>query len=275
MNNVQTLGRLLATACALAAATFSTDSSAANVGIYGNCSATADTIVVAAGHTPVAVSSLSASSLNGLAALFDNTCGYSSNAAVDAAVANGMTLIVHDWSVAQQSQLPGHPAVSAVQSSGTDLEFPAGSPIASGVAGTLNGSSLDGGNWSYHGYVHAASLPAGSQALLTTPTPSHVVTFEYGYGRGRVIYSAIPLTWYFPGGAGASGVAGPGMRAYAANLIGWAAGPSFTTCAAEGYRGGQLTMCQKICESNLTGSALSGLIKLYVAAYREQPACSR
>ena len=52
------------------------------------------------------------------------------------------------------------------------------------------------------------------------------------------------------------------------------AGP-FTTCAAQGYKGGQLTMCQKICDSNLTGSALSGMIKLYVAAYREQPACAR
>lgn len=56
------------------------------------------------------------------------------------------------------------------------------------------------------------------------------------------------------------------------NVLNWNL-QGFTSCAAEGYRGGQLTMCQKICESNLTGSALSGMIKLYVAAYREQPAC--
>ncbi|GAB6194973.1 proprotein convertase P-domain-containing protein [Lysobacter xanthus] len=48
----------------------------------------------------------------------------------------------------------------------------------------------------------------------------------------------------------------------------------FTTCAAEGYSGTRLMLCQKACESNLTGSALTGVIKMYVLAFKEQPACA-
>jgi hypothetical protein len=51
-------------------------------------------------------------------------------------------------------------------------------------------------------------------------------------------------------------------------------GPSFTSCAAEGYTGTKLTLCQKVCESNLTGTTLNAMIRLYVAAFREQPACA-
>jgi hypothetical protein len=51
-------------------------------------------------------------------------------------------------------------------------------------------------------------------------------------------------------------------------------GPAFTTCAAEGLTGGKLTLCRKICEVDQTPTALSGLIKLYRAAYRENPPCA-
>lgn len=49
----------------------------------------------------------------------------------------------------------------------------------------------------------------------------------------------------------------------------------FSTCAAEGFSGGKLTMCQKICEIPQSPSMLSSLIRLYVAAYREEPPCAR
>ena len=47
----------------------------------------------------------------------------------------------------------------------------------------------------------------------------------------------------------------------------------FTTCAAEGYTGGKLTLCQKVCEIPQSPSTLAGLIKLYTAFYRETPPC--
>lgn len=47
----------------------------------------------------------------------------------------------------------------------------------------------------------------------------------------------------------------------------------FTTCSAEGYTGGRLTLCRKICETPQTPTTLAGLIRLYNAAYRQPLTC--
>ena len=49
----------------------------------------------------------------------------------------------------------------------------------------------------------------------------------------------------------------------------------FTSCAAEGFIGAQLTLCRQVCEINQTPSTLTGLIKLYTAIYRTAPPCAR
>jgi sugar lactone lactonase YvrE len=49
----------------------------------------------------------------------------------------------------------------------------------------------------------------------------------------------------------------------------------FSTCAAEGFTGAKLTLCRKVCEVPQAPSTLSSLIRLYTAAYREEPPCAR
>lgn len=49
---------------------------------------------------------------------------------------------------------------------------------------------------------------------------------------------------------------------------------SFSTCRAEGYSGSKLGLCQQICEKNYSGAKLSALIKVWMALYRQAPACS-
>ena len=47
-----------------------------------------------------------------------------------------------------------------------------------------------------------------------------------------------------------------------------------TTCASEGYTSTQLTWCQKICESGLTGKALEDWIHRWTRRYRDLPYCA-
>ena len=49
----------------------------------------------------------------------------------------------------------------------------------------------------------------------------------------------------------------------------------FTTCAAEGFIGAQLTMCRQVCEISQPASTLTNLITLYTALYRTPPPCAR
>ena len=49
----------------------------------------------------------------------------------------------------------------------------------------------------------------------------------------------------------------------------------FTTCAADGLVGAQLTMCRQVCEISQSASTLANLITLYAALYRTPPPCAR
>lgn len=272
-------------ACALAFGSLTPQvASAARVGNYEMCTGTGDAgvanAITTSGHTPVNVTTPNAATLATLDVLFVTNCsnggygaGYLSNLAdINAAVLSGLTLVIHDRYVTGAATILPL-GVSATRLTNNDIEIPAGSPITTGVGGTLTATNLDGLGSSSHGYINPGSLPVGAITLLTRASATEPVTVSYAAGLGRVVYSTIPLDCAFNG---CSGTAGANMTAiYTPNLLAWVAGPSFTTCAAEGYTGGKLTMCRKVCESNLSGSTLTAMIKLYVAAYREQPACAR
>lgn len=48
----------------------------------------------------------------------------------------------------------------------------------------------------------------------------------------------------------------------------------FTGCADEGFSGGQLDLCRKICEVDQPEARLTGLIQAYVTRYRSTPPCA-
>ena len=268
---------LLAGACALAMPALS---HAANVGYYGQCyGGTPAAQITAAGHTPVAIASApNAANLAGISLLFAESCGSLTDPGVAGAVASGMTLIVHDPSLGGTwSNLPGAPALTPAAGStyGVDIDFTASAGYLSGPGGILTNTSLDGGNWSNHGSVAVASLPAGSVVSATTAVASQVVTFSYPYGSGRVIFSTIPLQCYLPGGNCISSPVAPEMQKYATNLIATSLGYVSTTCASEGYIGAKLTWCKNICENGLTGKVLDTWIHRWIMQFRDLPYCAR
>lgn len=63
-------------------------------------------------------------------------------------------------------------------------------------------------------------------------------------------------------------------NAQKSQVVNWAL-DTFTTCAAEGLYGAKLTLCRQICELPQSPSTLSSLIKVYLAAFRENPPCAR
>jgi hypothetical protein len=258
-------------------------SQAGNVGyITGQtCSGPGDksAAITAAGHTPVAIGSITPASLSGLSALVLESCGaYSSNADVNNAVSNGMGLLISDWgpAVGTGGQLPGTPAVSyGTYGCITTTNFPAGSPAATGPGGALTNSSLDGGNCSAHGYMDTA-LPGGVQALTTTDaSPSQTISLLYQHGSGRVVYAPLPWSWFLPGGSGAGNVASPGIQAFMVNSLALVAGEGIvTTCASEGYTGTQLLWCKNICEKGYTGATLEMWIRRWLGRWRDLPYCA-
>ena len=239
--------------------------------------------IVAAGHTPVPLANLDAASLAGLDGLLFINCTaepYAGNAAIDAAVANGMVLVMHDKSIGtgmpvSGTRIPGGAALQLTSLTNTNVDVPATSPAATGPGGPVGNTSMDGTFYFTHrGYAALASLPPESVVVATTPDPAQVVTFAYPHGRGRVVYGSVPIDVFMSGGIGFNDTPAPGVRAFGANLIAWAM-QLFTTCAAEGYTGAKLTMCRSVCESGATGTTLAGRIRLYTAIYRETPPCAR
>ena len=255
---------------------------AANVAYYGLCyPGTPDAQIIAAGHTPVALSGApNAANLTGVSILWAEDCGSLTDPGVAQAVANGMTLIVHNQGGNSGSFLPGGAnLVNATGNGGADIEFTAAAPFLSGPGGVLTNTSLDNGSYSNHGAKTPESLPAGSTVWATTANPAQVVTFAYAYGAGKVVYSTIPLQCYL--GSQCEGVvaAVPGMKAYATNLIACSlnaecAPPPITTCASSGYTGTQLTWCQNICEKGYTGATLNMWIRRWLGRWHDLPYCA-
>ncbi len=217
---------------------------AANVGYYdmslgfGNSTQVAP--ITAAGHTAVQIQDLSASELATIDVLFvqnPSNSGYGAEylaqrATIETAVNDGLVLVIHDRFVTDaQTILPGGSGFTTIRNFSSpernDLEVrDSSTQVTSGMAGPITASTLDNGNFSCHGYVAEASLPADAVKILTRGDPgdpttatTEIVTVSYVFGGGRVIYSTIPLD-IFLSGAGANGSF---ASVYAPNVVEYAA----------------------------------------------------
>ena len=257
-------------------------SQAGNVGYHLNCSGqegNPSTAIIAAGHTPVAVATLDAASLAPLQALVIESCGIlPGNAALDAAISNGMGLL-YDVIPGTTSPppIPGMSGASITQyGCGNDVDPASGSPVTTGAGGTLTGSSLDGTNLcSYRGTISSGSLPASAIPFLTTSSPSNVIAFGYNAGQGRIAYSMSQFFAALPGGTYAGDPLAPGTMTFYTNVIAWITNAQATTCASEGYTGTKLTWCRNICESELPQATLDIWIHRWINRYRDLPYCAQ
>ncbi|MDH5445159.1 MAG: PKD domain-containing protein [Gammaproteobacteria bacterium] len=182
----------------------------ANVGYYEMCNGEgrpwAITPITAAGHTPVYLADLSSADLNGLDVLFVTNCnnfGYDSEylsrlPEIDQAVQNGLVLMIHDRKVDGASAiLPGGANIKTVRGAGRDVNVVDNTTaLTNGPGGVIDDTILDHARNTEHGYIQAASLPAGYRTILSRPNPSQSVVTVYDHGLGNVIYSSVPLDYY-------------------------------------------------------------------------------
>ena len=92
--------------------------------------------------------------------------------------------------------LPGSPGLSFVALGGATVNVLApSSGLITGPGGTITNTTLDGGNWSDHGYT-TSPMPPGGTAILDDGTASQVVALDYPDGAGFVIVHTIPVEYY-------------------------------------------------------------------------------
>lgn len=162
-----------------------------------------------AGGEPIHLDDLEAEDLAEVGVLFaenPNNGGYASSylarlQSIEAWVEAGGVLIFHDRHVTNAAGiLPGGANIAMVRNLDTDIDVRDGSTIVTdGPGGVVTDETLDGGNYSHHGYAVAESLPANAVMILSTGEADEVVTFAYPHGNGWVIYSTIPLDFYLAG----------------------------------------------------------------------------
>jgi surface-anchored protein len=116
-------------------------------------------------------------------------------------VNQGGRLILHDSSPganAAEDIVPGLDSASFVGLNSAFMDvFDPTSPVVNGPFGVTTNSSLDGGNFSNHGYVDAASLPGFVNRIMNNDgAPSQVAVLSYTHGNGFVIYTTIPAEYY-------------------------------------------------------------------------------
>lgn len=183
---------------------------------WGQGNTNQTTPIYTAGRNPIFLSDLTTDSLRGIDVLFvqnpDNGA-YGSEyisrlVEIENAVAAGMVLIIHDRYVdGAESILPGGGWFNIYRDFNDGSNIDVGdytTPITSGPGGYLDDYSLDGGNYSSHGYAGYWALPYDVKNVLTRGYSGEVVTFAYGYGWGFVVYSSIPLDHYLDGGTPAT-----------------------------------------------------------------------
>lgn len=187
--------------------------------------------ILAAGHSPVYIDNLDATTLLRCDILFaqnESNGGYNQEwidalPAIAARVQSGMILVFHDRAVDDEevgggggaptgsgTEVPGNAAdyipglagASCARDFNDDANIEvvtAGTAVTDGPAGTIDDSSLDGGNSSSHGYCTQVSLPGGSTSFLSRTLSTEAVAFAYPYGAGTVYYSTMPLDFYLDG----------------------------------------------------------------------------
>jgi uncharacterized repeat protein (TIGR01451 family) len=195
--------------------------------------------ITLAGFTPLQVTSISALNLNNYEMLFideeDNSVVSSTLlgrlADIQVWVNNGGRLIVHDRSVGDLLPNPfllGTTGITPVRDLTSDIDVipPGMNLVVAGPFGTINNSTLDGGNSSAHGYVPQNQLPPSASAFLSIGgNPSQVVDFSYLLGSGQVYYSTIPLDYYLTVGGG-SALFDAMQDIYTPNVLAYVSGSS-------------------------------------------------
>ena len=172
------------------------------------------TVITNTGNTPVALAGLAAANLTGINVLWilnsvngsPGSIVTSNFADITSFVNAGGVLSFHDRNVNQQgvsaaTYLPGGGGISFTNLFGGAIDIQtAGTTVTNGPFGTLTNTSLDGGNFSDHGFATIGSLPAGAVSILNNGTAGNIVDFYYRSGAGAVYYSSIPLDFYLGGG---------------------------------------------------------------------------
>ena len=195
----------------------------ANATVVGYClvtggstcqaSAAAATEIGAAGMTAQALGGLAAADLAGIDVLWilnqnngdPGTIVTNNVANITAFVTAGHVLSFHDRNVNQglsaATYLPGGAGISFTSLLNADINIEtAGTMVTNGPYGVITNTTLDGGNFSDHGYATLASLPGGAVAILNNGTAGNIVDFYYRVGAGAVYYSSIPMDFYLTGG---------------------------------------------------------------------------
>jgi hypothetical protein len=221
----------------LASALFAAPAIAARIGYYdletGQGEEYQVAPIVAAGHTPVQMFSLSDAELAGIDVLFalnpSNVDPYGPEyvqqlAAVTTAVNNGMVLCFADRRVTEAAaRIPGGSGISftrdQVGPGNLDINIADNTTsLTNGPGGAVTNTNLDGGNVSNHGFATVSTLPGGSRVILVR-TPSEAVTFSYPVGRGAVVYTTIPVDWYLQDFGSPPEVGDAFKNIYAPNMV--------------------------------------------------------
>lgn len=204
---------------------------AATFGIFGDNTAAAASLVTGQGHTASVLGGLNAGSLSGLNVLWvlngnngGQTAALVGNADVAAFVNAGGVLLYHDRNVTNAASglnLVGGGSISFTRNLSTSIDIEnAVNPLIVGPGGTITNTTLDGGNFSNHGFAAIGSLPGGATSILNDGTPGNIVDFYYSFGGGKVYYSTIPFDFYAGGGSAFNNVYGPNVIAQVAGLGG-------------------------------------------------------
>lgn len=141
-------------------------------------------------------------------------------------VNGGGVVVIHDRNVQNNALIPGGSGIALHRdfTFGADLNVVTGGTlVTNGPFGTINNTTLDGGNSSSHGYADVSSLPAGAITFLSNgPSASHSAAFEFNLGAGHVYYSTIPLDFYLDGNGPAPHPANDFRNIYAPNVLAYA-----------------------------------------------------
>lgn len=132
----------------------------------------------------------------------------------------GGKIVIHDRYVTDSSWIPGGGGMTLIRdfTFDTDLNVvTGGTQVTSGPFGTIDDSTLDGGNSSNHGW--ALNLPGGATTFLSSGLEAfRAAALSYSHGSGFVFYSSIPLDFYL-GGAGNDPPATAMREIYAPNVL--------------------------------------------------------
>jgi hypothetical protein len=196
--------------------------------------------IVAGGGTPITIFDPSAAALTNLNVLWvdnpDNAgfgAGYVARLPdIAAAVQSGMVLVIHDRAVDNAASiLPGGAGIGIFRNFDESADINIRDSSTQVTAG-LDNASLDGGNFSDHGFASDVTLPAHAKLILSSTSANRIVTFCYPMGQGAVIYSTIPLDFYLQGGG--TNPPGDNLRGiYAPNVVKYAAAGA---CSQRGPR---------------------------------------